>query len=1259
MNQKFLPLGGVNLSTSLSLIPPTDYTAAFNCHISNDSEGKAGAITNIMGNVATSIPFFETEDQNPYHLYYRTVDVINGGFNTPTVTELNGGNIQGRDFQQFFFENHKGRVLGVYEEPERRRLYYYIGWDGFTYKTTVDGLEGTERKHSGMLALVCFEQYETISDYYILQQNGSIIITDDGDFLINEASEDGDLLGQTYLVGLWGFGDETFTWGDTFSLTGIGKIGNEMYWAMGDKYDPMTIDVERGILTYQSGYVSEYETANTVYDVADRTANGSEYYEGTVANTSDQDRLDCFMIPDEFTFIKRGGLRPLNVSTRLDAAEANIIGNNVFQFAYRYVYKNGYRSVVSPYTEKLKPYRQDDSNYYNVVDISFPLSEVIPKDVDKIEFLIRKGIFDSTSSNWMVFESTDRSDMVTSAVSDTSSYETEYKGARAGEVLDNMGGALLFDSVPYRAEALETASNRVFMGNVIPAGSFDVSASDFTLQFDQTAQETATINGGYRAYNFQLSGSGYAVQEQRFFLVVNDGTNTNANGLYPAPNGTDLASFDAGTLPSTSNLTQAQALVSWAGTTKTEPQIRDTAAEWYEDQLGFSNNPITVTATDLSTLNVQVVTMNFMGGLLDSTQYKGGSSYQFGIIPFDNKGRTCGVITDKEWTVDVADRTYANAATFANIKATFVDAPDWVSHFAFARTQSLNISNFLQFRVNGTGDVKYAKDKRIDDVTGYEIIAAGTLPADAEYLAISLKGLHRQKEGFEMDPNSKYVINIFDGTDSIEVSPLALHTDGAGDLYVICTLTEYDSTATLPIVEIKQLKERLSAPIFYEMPAFGVTGNAGQQFLIQGDVLLKANPAGTVLEVKNSDFGKEVFVDYALGRPYISAPDQQQKRIGDRIYFSGAATPDSERTFINSVSALDYKETSDNGGDIQRLIMTSTTDIYGQVMLAIAETNTTSIYLGETLVRDKDGNMQTTASNQVIGGMSEVRGMYGTSHRMSVAAYQGVVCWYDVNKGAVVMYSSSGIEVISDMGMSNYFRTMADFVRPLNLAATINRRYNQYHITIGADSDRPVRDLNGYSRDEGTIENPFEYADGFVLVFDMDTKRWMTALTMDPEAMASIGVLPAQFNEGRLWLQKSGSRNKFFGTTNRSSIAVVLNAPPESVKVPEAISIEADNVPTHVYIQNLRPYQQQTDIAQAEFVEKEGIYYAPILRDRLTGNPVDDQDYLDNLFFGEKIRGQYIQIALIMDYPDDDFEVNAINVKFNMSSGHSTGRSRG
>ena len=1264
MNQKFLPLGGINLSTSLSLVPPTDYTAAFNCHISNDSEGKAGAITNIMGNVATSISYLETNEQSPYAQYLKA-DAGGGLFLYSKIAEFNGvATTVGAEptWEEFFFTTHKGRVVGTYEEPERRRLYYLVAWDGFTYRETTLLTPTDVRKNTGILALLCFEQYETISDYFILQENGSIVITDDGDFLVNEASEDGDLLGQTYMVGMWGFGDETYTWDDNFVITGIGKVGNELTWVMNEKYDPMTIDVERGILTYQPSYVSEYKADNSPYVKVDPRNNNIRYFSTSAfTDFAVQDVIGAYLRSEDFTFIKRGGLRPPVVVADFDASIPRILGSNVLQFAYRYVYDNGYRSVLSPYSQKVRSAKVDADDYYNRVTITLPLDEELPSTVSKVEVCVRSGAFDSTDSGWTVIESKDRADVVDVVDANQMVYSVVYTGERLGEQIDALSAAQVFDAVPLRAEALEVTSNRVFMGNVIPAGSYDMNASDdFNVTFSTVAATSTLFSGEHMVFDIEEFendpeyGGGGVQQYTKIFLVVNTTPNV-YNGIYAIPDGYGLTEFITNAMPTSyPNLEPSNVLVSWSGTTKsTRAQINAALRDYleYSDYVSFTvdTNAATNSQTD--------PTLPKFGSSEGGTQYKGGGSYQFGIIPFDSKGRTTGVVTREDWVVDIPERTYLDVATVAAVKALFVAAPSWCTHFAFARTKCLNISSFKQYKGAGTSSVTFAKSKRVDDVTGYEL----TTQANADYLAVSLKGLQRQGQGFEMNTESRYRVLIKDAVNEVETTPIALHIDGNDDLYLICTFTEYTCPAAevdQPLIEIRELIPQNAQPLFYETMQFGKR-SAGQTFIMIGDTQIQTDQSGAIaIEGENTDPSKDYFIDINLGRTFIAAPDQSQRRLGDRIYYSGIARPEASRTFLNSVNALHYKETSDNGGDIQRLIMTSTTDIYGQVMLAIAETNTTSIYLGETLVRGKDGNMQTTASSEVIGGMSEVRGMYGTAHRMSVAAYQGTVCWYDVNKGAVVMYSSQGIEVISDMGMSNYFRTMADFVRPLNLAATINRRYNQYHITIGADSDRPVRDLNGYTAEEGTVDNPFEYADGFVLVFDMDTKRWMTALTMDPEAMSSIGVLPAQFNEGRLWLQKSASRNKFFGVTSPSKIAVVLNAPPESVKVPEAISVESDEVPTHVYIQNLRPYQQQTDIDSTEFREREGVFYAPVLRDRLTGDAQTDEQYIANLLSGEKIRGQYIQIALIMDYPDDDFEVNAINVKFNISSGHSTGRTQ-
>ena len=1272
MNQKFLPLGGMNLSTSLSLVPPSDYTAAFNCHISNDSEGKAGAITNLVGNVPTSIPYFEDPDNNPY----KTAHALPLPGTYETITEIAGRSVNNQNFHELLFaDGVNRRVLGSYEEPDKRRVYYFIGWDYFNYSTT-DGLVTTDHINNGMLALICFEHYETIDDYYILQETGDIIITEDGDFLINENAEDGDLLGQNYLVGWWAMNGRTFEWDDNFCITGIGKIGNEMYWAMGDVYEPMTIDVERGILTYQPSYISEYKSDNEAYLKSEL----GEFFH------NDPQKGMLFLRKNYFKIIKRGGRRPLITTASYDSTISSIIGRNVIQFAYRYVYKNGYRSVLSPYSVKTFSHVPGDTNQYNKIAITFPETEEFPLDIEKVEFCVREGFFDSTDSNWNVFKIVDRSDMAISTISPIGAITFDYVGDRTGEVLDDISNSKPYDYVPLKAQALEVAKNRVFTGNVIPAGSYDLDLSNIYLDFE-TLDPIPTIgtpiaNYVYYEVGYQYETQGGTVPGDVFgfiFIIVNsnDPDIIDLNGAYlyhtAVPNDPVVADFNAGNLPVNIDLDPADLIVSWGGTQLPDNgTIEGELDAYYEEGTGggagganyeivasgINLNPSLLSGNSITNPNHPSITL----GNLDSNaenyiQYKSGTSYQFGIVLYDEEGRTPGAITKDEWIIDIPFRTAAAVNGIPGVKATFVAAPSWAYTFSIVRTKNLTINDFSQYKgvvVNSTPSVQYARTDKVDGVDTYELLGSGaTAPGNAEFLAIGLTGLRNNGGGWSIGETDSAILVKHDDSEQIEVKLVAQHIDGSGNIWLIASLQDFEVDnvqGNQPLIELRRnIKQTEGFNLFYETATISRTGNAGQIFTIQGDVRTKIFGTNGLMEVKNLDMSRDTWVDRPIGRAFPSVPEQIQRRIGDRIYFSGTARPDATRTFINSFNGLDYKETSDNGGDIQVLKMTSRTDIYGSTMLAIAETNTTSLYLGETLVRDTSGNISTTASTQVIGGMSEVRGMYGTQHPASVAAYQGTVCWFDINKGAVVRYSSQGIDVISDQGMSNYFRTMTDFVRPFNLAASINKRYNQYYIHISENTSRPIRSLQGYTEEEGIPDNPFEIADGFIMVYDLETNRWSSVLTYDPDYLDNVGTMAVSYELGRLWLHKSASRNKFFGTSYPSKIAMVLNANPGGVKIMDSISVESNNAPTHVYIQNLRPYIQQTDIAGSEFRSKEGVFYAPVLRDRLTNGGTD---YLTNLVTGEKIRGQYIQFALVMDYPDDDFEVNAINVKYTLSSGH-------
>ena len=68
----------------------------------------------------------------------------------------------------------------------------------------------------------------------------------------------------------------------------------------------------------------------------------------------------------------------------------NLIRQNAFTFAYRFVYVDGEISGLSPYSEIVHHLNPDDSTEYdyNTIELSIPNNQDIGDDVAEIEFLV-------------------------------------------------------------------------------------------------------------------------------------------------------------------------------------------------------------------------------------------------------------------------------------------------------------------------------------------------------------------------------------------------------------------------------------------------------------------------------------------------------------------------------------------------------------------------------------------------------------------------------------------------------------------------------------------------------------------------------------------------------------------------------------------------------------------------------------------------------------------------------------------------------
>jgi uncharacterized protein (TIGR02145 family) len=116
---------------------------------------------------------------------------------------------------------------------------------------------------------------------------------------------------------------------------------------------------------------------------------------------------------------------------------------------------------------------------------------------------------------------------------------------------------------------------------------------------------------------------------------------------------------------------------------------------------------------------------------------------------------------------------------------------------------------------------------------------------------------------------------------------------------------------------------------------------------------------------------------------------------------------------------------SDDCGSITKLQLTSKVQDQGQgsVMLALCNSEINSIYLGETQITDSTGKTQFfSASQNVISTINILKGNYGCISPESVVQYRGKVYFVDLSNGRVVQYSDNGLDAISNVKMSKFWK---------------------------------------------------------------------------------------------------------------------------------------------------------------------------------------------------------------------------------------------
>jgi hypothetical protein len=257
---------------------------------------------------------------------------------------------------------------------------------------------------------------------------------------------------------------------------------------------------------------------------------------------------------------------------------------------------------------------------------------------------------------------------------------------------------------------------------------------------------------------------------------------------------------------------------------------------------------------------------------------------------------------------------------------------------------------------------------------------------------------------------------------------------------------------------------------------------------------------------------------------------EEQKESG--LIFSGIFNSTSGVNEINQfIQALPItKDINPIYGSIQKLHVRETD------LIAFCEDKVLKILTNKDALFNADGNTNLTASNNVLGQTIGYVGEYGISKNPeSFASHAFRIYFADKARGAVLRLSRDGLTSISEKGMSDFFGD--NLAASSTILGTYNEDKGSYNITLNNKT----------------------------VSFDERVDGWTSFKSFLPESGLSINNIYYTFKNGDLYSHDNTTRNTFYGTAYESSVNVLFNDIPTSVKSFKTLNYEGSDSRKYTY----------------------------------------------------------------------------------------------
>ena len=329
-----------------------------------------------------------------------------------------------------------------------------------------------------------------------------------------------------------------------------------------------------------------------------------------------------------------------------------------------------------------------------------------------------------------------------------------------------------------------------------------------------------------------------------------------------------------------------------------------------------------------------------------------------------------------------------------------------------------------------------------------------------------------------------------------------------------------------------------------------------------------------------------VSVDFGV-KAYLVEDEPKQSHKFSSLIHSGIF---NSRTGVNQTNQFsvgeDITRTVDPAnGSIQKLYAEDTN------LIIFQENKVSKSLIDKDAIYSAEGNASVTSRNLVIGQNVAFAGEYGISKDPESFAVNGYRKYFtDRNQNVVCRLSMDGITVISDYGMTDYFRDKLSTAAP-NIIGGWDAHNKQYTLSMPKSED------------------------GFdTLSFDERSKGWVSFFDYEPGQIISLNNEYFTTRLGKIYkhyvfADNTTTRGVFYGETKNSSVTFVFNGAPSMVKNFQTINYEGDTgwrmdsfktntdstlpITSSVFVTTLE--QMQNSLLINRFKLKEDKYYADLV----------------------------------------------------------------